>query len=219
MQVYSPIKNPFSSRISFLFFLILGFSSSSLKSQELLNNENKKFIFDFGGTFGAFFPYNGEDGFKNTIGSNAMTTLQATYKNSYFVRFKFGQTTVNYKTHVSFNSLQSKVDVKSNSTSIGLDIGYQRLYGRWQPFVFAGSGLAIIEEPKISYHSFNNQIDYGTKSSTNLYINAGFGVNYIISKSFIILGECQFYSVPGISKNSLTHLNGVSPVIGIKALL
>ncbi|ASK28750.1 hypothetical protein CEY12_00865 [Chryseobacterium sp. T16E-39] len=218
MPLYLSLKKILSQQY-IIYFIILCLLPASFKSQDLLNTENKKIYFDFGGTFGAFFPYSSTDGFKNTIGSNSVTSIQLTYNNKYFTRLKLGQTTVNYKASFSFNSLRSEVDVKTNSTNIGLDIGYQRMYGHWQPFLFAGSGIALIEEPSIHYSSADNQINYGTKSSNNLYLNFGIGVNYVISKTFIVLGECLFYTVPGISSNSLTHLNGVSPLIGIKAIL
>ncbi|WP_407481701.1 hypothetical protein [Elizabethkingia meningoseptica] len=108
---------------------------------------------------------------------------------------------------------------KINSTNLGIDSGYQMLNGKWQPFIFAGSGIAFIEEPRIDYDPSLKKINYGTNSTSNVYLNAGAGVNYIISKTFIILGEFLLYTVPGISSTSLTKLDGFSPVIGIKAVL
>lgn len=186
------------------------------------NNDDpaaRKLYLDFGGSVGVFIPYDQVKGQKTLTGSNAMTALQLNYHQDYFTKLQFGQTTVNFKSQSSFETVNSLIDAKANSTNLGLAFGYQHSFGRWQPFVLAGAGASFIDVPATSFAKVSNTVNYTTFSGTYLYINAGGGINYKISKSFILYLEGQGSTIPNLPNKSSTHLSGVSAMIGIKAPL
>ena len=186
------------------------------------NNEDvttRKFYFDFGGAIGVFIPFDQASDQKTLVGSNAMTYLQVNYHQNYFAKLQFGQTTVDFKSQTSFGALNSFVSAKANSTNLGMSFGYQRSFGKWQPFILGGAGASFIDVPASSFDAKTNTINHTTSSATNLYINAGAGVNFKISNSFIIFTEAQGSTIPDLPKNSNTHLSGISALIGIKATL
>lgn len=192
---------------------------NSILAQLSTDIDGTKYHLDFGGSFGAFFPYSKTNGLNSTVGSNAITYLQLNFKKHYFARLKLGQTTVDYKSIQNYSSLTTNVDAKINSTNIGLDLGYQKRWNHFQPYGFLGIGVSFFEKPDVTYSNSNNMVNFKTGSETQIYLNAGVGLNYIISRNFIIFGELQTITIPNIPTGSLTHLSGISPLLGIKALL
>jgi opacity protein-like surface antigen len=155
----------------------------------------------------------------NFSGSNAVTYLQFTYKSRYFAKFFFGQTTVAYKSQVRNEGGSSVIDAKANTNNIGVNLGYRRPMGRWTPYVMAGSGIALVDVPSVSYDANAGQSVYSTKSKPYNVVTAGAGVDYKIGKYFVPFLEGQLSAMPNPSAASLTHLSGVSLLIGIKASL
>lgn len=180
---------------------------------------DRKLYLDFGGSVGVFIPFDQVKGQKALYGSNAMTNLQLNYHQHYFARLQFSQTTVDFQSQNSFGSVSSSVSAKANSSNLGLSFGYQRSFGPWQPFVLLGAGASFIDVPATTLNANANTVSYTTSSSTNLYLNAGAGINYRISKSFVLFLEGQASTIPNLPGSSITHLNGISALIGIKAPL
>jgi opacity protein-like surface antigen len=207
-------------RTKFLMALIfIGVCQSTAHAQTNNDPTARKLYLDFGGSVGLFIPYDQVKGQKTLTGSNAMTSLQLNYLQDYFVKLQFGQTTVNFKSQSSFGPVNSLIDAKANSTNLGLNIGYQHSFGRWQPFILAGAGASFIDVPATSFNQSANTVSYTTFSGTYLYINAGGGINYKISNSFILFLEGQGSTIPNLPNKSSTHLSGISAMIGIKAPL
>lgn len=200
----------------FILIIVPIFLAATSHAQDI---QPKKIALDFGGGFGAFIPISKSSGMKSTIGSNALTYLQLTYKNKFFTKLQLGQTTVNYKSLQQFGTLKASTDSKINSTNIGLDFGYQHQWKRWQPYAYVGAGAAFMQTPTLEYNAENQAIAYKTKSINQLYLTGGIGANYVISPTFIIFVDLSAFTVPSLPKNSLTHLDGISPIIGIKAVL
>jgi hypothetical protein len=100
-----------------------------------------------------------------------------------------------------------------------MSFGYQQSFSKWQPFILGGAGASFIDIPITSFDKSSNTINYSTASSTNLYINAGAGMNFKISNSLIIFMEGQASTIPDLPKNSNTHLSGINAMTGIKATL
>ncbi|SDP27868.1 hypothetical protein SAMN05428975_0969 [Mucilaginibacter sp. OK268] len=199
--------------------IFIGALASTARAQSNDDPTARKLYLDFGGSVGLFIPYDQAKGQKTLTGSNAMTTLQLNYHQNYFAKLQFGQTTVNFKSQSNFGAVNSLIDAKANSTNLGLNIGYQHSFGRWQPFILAGAGASFIDVPATSFSQSTNTVNYTTFSGTYLYINAGGGVNYKISKSFILFLEGQGSTIPNLPNKSSTHLSGISAMIGIKAPL
>ncbi|ASU32837.1 hypothetical protein [Mucilaginibacter xinganensis] len=199
--------------------MFVGALVSTVRAQSNDDPTARKLYLDFGGSVGLFIPYDQVKNTKTLIGSNAMTALQLNYYQNYFVKLQLGQTTVDFKSQNNFGAINSLIDAKANSTNLGLAFGYQHNFGRWQPFVLAGAGASFIDVPATSFVNTSNTVNYTTGSGTYMYINAGGGINFKVSKSFIFFLECQGSTIPELSNKSSTHLSGISTMIGIKAPL
>lgn len=199
--------------------IALLFSSICAKAQDASDFPVRKWSLDFGGSVGVFIPFDQVKDSKTAIGSNAITTLQLNYREHFFTRLQFGQTTVDFKYRSTFPTINSDISAKANSTNLGLVFGYQRSFRRLQPYVFAGAGASFIDAPTAFYDLEQNMVNYRTLSGTHLQVIAGAGLNYRLSKTFILFLEGQAATIPDIPKNSATHLSGISALIGIKAPL
>jgi len=202
------------------FFIALICISTSLCTAHAQSSDDitmKKWYLDFGGSVGLFISSEQVKGQKTPVGSIALTYLQLNYKRNLFTKLQFGQTTVGFKSQSTFGTINSLVNTKANSTNLGLSMGYQRSFGKWQPFILAGSGASFIEVPATAFDT--NAVNYTTSSGSYLYINAGAGINYKVSKSFILFLEGQGSTIPNLPQKSSTHLTGISALIGIKAPL
>lgn len=201
---------------------ILLFCATLLMAQTESDSLSKKFSVDFGGSFGVFTPFKeSSKGFpddKNQQGSNGVTFLQLNYKDHYFAKLQFGQTTVSYKSIQSSNGFNSIIDSKANSTTIGINLGYQYKIKHWQPFVMVGSGTSFIDSPKIVLIN-ENTISYTTKTGNYLYLSGSLGVNYIFNRYFIVSLEGQASTLPTVPSKSDTHLSGMSIQLGLKSYL
>ena len=182
-----------------------------------------KFAFEFGGAVGVFLPISLEkekiENASNYSGSNAVTYLQVTYKFNYFAKFQYGQSSVAYKSQVSSGGSTLGIDSKVNTNNIGINLGYQRSFGKWQPYVMAGSGIALVDVPTVSYEAKTSQNVFSTRSESFTTVTVGAGLNYKIGKYFVPFIEGQLSALPNPSRSSLTHLSGVSMLVGIKASL
>jgi len=207
-------------KITFIMALIfIGAFAPAARAQSSDDPATKKLYLDFGGSVGLFLPFDQVKGQKTLTGSNAVTALQLNYIQNYFVKLQFGQTTVNFKSQSTFGGVNSLIDAKANSTNLGLALGYQCSFGRWQPFVLAGAGASFIDVPVASFDKTSATVNYITFSGSYVYVNAGVGINYKISKSFILFIEGQGSTIPNLPNRSSTHLSGISTMIGIKAPL
>jgi hypothetical protein len=207
-------------KITFIMALIfIGAFAFTARAQSNDDPTAKKLYLDFGGSVGLFIPFDQVKDQKTLTGSNAMTALQLNYRQNYFVKLQFGQTTVNFKSQNAFGAVNSLIDAKANSTNLGLALGYQHSFGRWQPFVLAGTGVSFIDVPVTSFDKTLATVNYTTFSGSYAYVNAGVGINYKISKSFILFLEGQGSTIPNLPNWSSTHLSGISTMIGIKAPL
>lgn len=191
------------------------FISAGLRAQSV---SEKKWSLDFGGSVGVMVPFDEDKDSRGQMGSNAITSLQLNYRNL-FARFQLGQTTVDFKYLNHFETINTKITAKSNSTNVGFLFGYQRQFGRFEPYMMLGAGVSFVDVPMAQYDKDDNSVNFTTKAGTYLQTNAGLGINYKISKSFILFLEGQVSTIPSIPRNSATHLSGVSVMIGIKAPL
>ena len=206
-----------------IFLTVLIFSDFGAFAQTDSVSQQRKFAFEFGGSIGVFLPVSLEkqkiENASKYTGSNAVTYLQVTYKSNYFAKFQFGQSSVAYKSQIISGGSTVGIDSKVNTNNIGINFGYQRSFGKWQPYVMAGSGIALVDVPTVSYDTKTAQNVFSTKSRSFNVITAGAGLNYKIGKYFVPFIEGQLSAMPNPSGSSLTHLSGVSMLIGIKASL
>jgi hypothetical protein len=203
----------------FILLICFGASVSIARAQNSDDPTSRKLYLDFGGSVGVFIPHDHAKGTKTLIGSNAMTSLQLNYRQDYFAKLQFGQTIVDFKSQSNFETANSSIAAKANSTNLGLVFGYQHSFGRWQPYILGGAGASFIDVPTTSFVKASNTINYTTSSGTYMYINAGAGINFKVSKAFIFYLEGQGSTIPDLPNKSNTHLSGISAMVGIKAPL
>ncbi|AMR33093.1 hypothetical protein A0256_17565 [Mucilaginibacter sp. PAMC 26640] len=203
------------------FILLICFVAffSIARAQNKAETTARKLYLDFGGSVGLFIPYDQAKGTKTLVGSNAMTSLQLNYQQDYFAKLQFGQSTVDFKSQSNFENVYSSIDAKANSTNLGLGLGYQHSFGRWQPYILGGAGTSFIDVPTTSFVKVSKTVSYTTSSGTYLYVNAGGGVNFKVSNAFIFYFESQASTIPNLPNKSNTHLSGISAMVGIKAPL
>lgn len=205
-----------------LFSLVLFSFTTLLMAQTETDSISKNFSMDFGGSFGVFAPFKGSSkefpDNKNQLGSNGVTFLQLNYKEHYFAKLQFGQTSVSYKSIQKSNGFNSIIDSKANNTTIGINLGYQYKIKNWQPFIMVGSGTSLIDSPKTTLIN-ENTISYTTKTGNYLYLSGSLGINYIFNKYFIVTLEGQASTLPTVPSGSDTHLSGMSLQLGLKSYL
>ena len=212
-----PSLSACQSKKNFLIvFLCAGHSFTSMAQADSVHHH--KWVLDFGGSIGVFVPFEKEQN-KIQIGSTAMTFLQLNFRKSYFARFQFGQTTVDYESKYQFPNGTASINSKANSTILGINLGYQYTWKRWNPYVMLGSHIAFIDVPTINTDLNDNNLSFSTATNPFLYLNAGAGINYNVSKSFIFMLESQISTIPNIPSNATTHLSGITFQIGIKSPL
>ena len=193
--------------------------SYTIKAQTIDSVKEHKWRIDFGGAIGLFAPFDQVAGEPMLLGTTSQTTVQFNYKKQFFGRVQFGETSVGYKSNTTFNGINSVIDANSNSINLGLGFGYHRGLGNWEPFIVAGLGPSLVRHPKADIEAVSNTVNYSNESKIYMYGNIGLGVNYNLSKSIMLLLECQATKISNLPKIPSTHLSGISALINVKFAL
>lgn len=202
------------------FITLISFGSRFMaKAQSTVNPLEHKWRIDFGGAIGLFAPFDQVGGEPMILGTTSQTTIQFNYKKQFFARVQLGETTVGYKSKSTFNGINSAIDANSSSTNLAFSFGYHRGLGSWTPFIVAGLGPALVRHPQAIFDAPSNTINYSNSSDLYLHGNLGLGVNYNLSKSVMLLLECQATKIPGLPKDPSPHLSGISALINVKIAL
>lgn len=205
-------------KVSFIALIFIG-SAYAVKGQTLAPAKDRKWRIDFGGAIGLFAPFDQVSGEPMLLGTTTQTTIQFNYKKQFFGRVQVGETSVGYKSNTVFNGVNSVIDANSSSMNLSLGLGYHRGLGNWEPFIYAGLGPALVHHPQAIFDESTRTIAYSNTSEIYLYGNIALGVNYNLSKSVIVMLECQANKIPNLPKTPSTHLNGISALINVKIAL
>lgn len=197
-------------------FLCIG---TSLIAKAQTQSDSSNWAIDFGGSVGLFIPFNQVNGEEMLIGTNSTTSVQFNYKRHFFARLQFGELSADFKYKTTLGSLKSEINSNTNSLNLALDIGYQSRLRKWQPLVYAGAGPSYVTIPAMTYDMNTNTARYTTNSSIQLYMNAGAGVNYYLSKSVILVLELQASTVLNLPQKPSANLTGISALVNIKITL
>ncbi|MCX2431013.1 outer membrane beta-barrel protein [Pedobacter sp. GR22-10] len=191
----------------------------TVKAQVSDPAKERKWRIDFGGAIGLFAPFDQVAGEPMLLGTTSQTTVQFNYKKQFFGRVQLGETSVGYKSNTASNGINSMIDANSNSINLGLGFGYHRGLGNWVPFIVAGLGPSLVRHPQADIDATSNTVNYSNDSKLYLYGNVGLGVNYNLSKSIMLLLECQATKIANLPKTPSTHLSGISALINVKFAL
>jgi hypothetical protein len=196
---------------SFIMFVIIIVSPYSVIAQSKWKSIS---IYSNGG-YGKSFSVNKAT--KNIDGGNIyFFQLQFEYQKKYFTRLTFDQYTMPYSETNNNNGLQYQINNKMQSTNIGLDIGLQsKQRSKMMGVAYAGTGLASMQMPKITYDSMTKFTNIFNTNKSCLFLRAGAGLEYGFNKYFIACLETQYVSVI----NTPANLNFLSFQIGFKSLL
>jgi len=197
-------------------FLCIGISFTA-KAQT--QSDSSIWTIDFGGSVGLFIPFNQVKGEEMLIGTTSTTSVQFNYKRHFFGRLQFGEISSEFKYKNTLGSLKSDINSNTNSLNLALDIGYQSRLRKWQPLVYAGAGPAYVFIPAMTYDMNTNTARYTTNESIQLYMNAGAGVNYYLSKSVILVFELQASTILNLPQRPSANLTGISALVNIKITL
>lgn len=196
-----------------LFFAIPG------KAQVKTDDKPRRFSYYFNGGVGVYVPLSRHGALKEA-GSLGSFQFQVDYKEHIFGRVFFDQYNIAYQINFTTrNGSDVQIKGKVPSSLIGLELGYGWHVNRFSPYAFVGTGIDITEVPVLDETPTTNNIKLSSDSQSSIAIRTGLGVNYKISKLFIVYFESQFLSFPVTSQVYSGNLNGVSFQAGFKTPL
>lgn len=196
----------------FIFFIGIFYTTAQ-------TTDNRRFEYYFNGSYGIYLP-------KDASGALAKSGIvytfqfQAYFKHNYFARLFFDQYNVNYKENKNFNGTTLNIDDNLVTNTYGLDLGYTFIEShKLSPYIYVGGGAATIKAPNLEFNESTNTLNSSSSSESFLTYRVGVGLEYEISKLFIISFESQYSSIPYETNLSDKQLNGVMTLIGFKTSL
>jgi len=163
--------------------LVQGQDSVRTKTEFLVN-----------GSFGMFFPLSSSSSFKTSGGVFAFQ-MQANFVNRQMVRLSFDQYNIGY--NASFTKGVQRIEVEDQValTFIGLDWGMLFPKGKWSPYFYIGAGAGLLDLPALA-PTDDASIKLVHSVSLAGALRAGLGVDYSLSRYFIIYAEAQGVLLP-----------------------
>jgi hypothetical protein len=189
------------------------------QEKESVDKEPTRFEYYFNSGFGYYFPLNNNE-FLGDRGASYSFNIQVNYKSNYFIQGYFDMSTINYKKDkIVVNGVVSSLDYKLNANNIGLDFGYTLPIKSFSPYAYIGAGVTFMDTPFIKSGTDSGEIIFGTKTKCFPQFNAAIGIDYEITRYFVLFGEIQYSST--FLKTSLDNqrLHGVSLLLGFKTPL
>jgi hypothetical protein len=191
----------------------------SVKAQVDSVTQARKLLYYFNGGIGLYIPTSthgalGETGFAGSF------QFQIDYKKHFFSRLYLDQYNISFLTDYTAQD-GSTVSIKGKipSTLIGLDLGYSLHIKKFSPYAYAGASIAITDIPFLEETSSSGNITLTSRSRSALSFRTGVGIDYKISRFFIVYFESQFVSFPITTQVYDGNLNGVSLQVGFKTPL
>jgi len=201
-----------------IFLISIFYFYQPLKAQEKTERA-RKLLYYFNGGIGVYIPMSTHGALGET-GSVGSFQFQVDYKEHLFSRIYFDQYNIAF--HTMFTTHDGSgmlIKGKVPTTAIGLEAGYSWHIKRFSPYVYGGTGIAVTDVPFLEEDVASKNVTLTTDSQSSLAFRLGVGVNYKISKMFIIYFESQYLSFPIATQVYKGDLNGVSLQIGFKTPL
>ncbi|MFM7485491.1 MAG: hypothetical protein ACKO13_01090, partial [Cytophagales bacterium] len=101
---------------------------------------------------------------------------------------------------------------------LGGDFGYAWQIGRFSPCAYAGLGLALVNLPQITTTT-GSRVQIDKPSIQTFAFRTGGGLDFEVTKNFILYLELQYLSIPDTNSLQQQPLNGISLQVGIKTPL
>ncbi|PSL29002.1 outer membrane protein with beta-barrel domain [Chitinophaga ginsengisoli] len=181
--------------------------------------EPKRFKYYFNSGIGYYLPFESSKWLADRGAAYAFN-FQCNYRDRYFTHLYFDMAVINYsKENTVVNNVASNFDYKLNANNVGLDIGYTLPMKKVSPYIYAGLGLSFMDTPFIKPGSAANDIVFGTKTNAFFQYRGAIGVDYKISRYFILYLEAMYSSTAFKSVLDDQRLQGVSLILGFKTPL
>jgi opacity protein-like surface antigen len=180
---------------------------------------SRKLLYYFNGGIGLYLPTSTHGALHET-GFASSFQFQVDYKKHYFSRLYLDQYNIAFSTKLTDNDgSQLTLKGKVPTTMIGLDAGYNWHIKKFSPYIFTGAGIAITDVPILEQISKPGNTTLTTQSQSALSFRGGVGVDYKISRFFILYFESQLLSFPITTQIYNGNLNGISLQVGFKTPL
>jgi opacity protein-like surface antigen len=176
-----------------------------------------RFEYYFNGAVGIYYPTNGPK--ESDYNGNTVTfQFQVNYKDHFFTRLFVDSYDIGYKNELTTQGITLAFNDRVQAINLGGDFGYTWLIGRFSPYAYAGLGLALVNLPQITT-TVGSRVQIDKPSIQTFAFRAGVGLDFEITKNFIVYLEGQLLSIPDTSPLQKQSLNGISLQAGIKTPL
>ncbi|MCA4895588.1 MAG: hypothetical protein ING84_11340 [Cytophagales bacterium] len=176
-----------------------------------------RFEYYFNGAVGIYNPTNGPKE-SDYAGNTFSFQFQVNYKDHFFTRLFVDSYDIGYKNELTTQGIVLAFNDRVQAINLGGDFGYTWLIGRVSPYAYAGVGLALVNLPQVTT-AVGNRVQIDKPSIQTFAFRTGAGLDFEITKNFIVYLEGQFLSIPDTSPLQRQALNGISLQAGIKTPL
>lgn len=208
-------------RINKIFIVATGIISiaSHVQGQDEKKKSSGKFEYSFNAGFGYFFPLRSSK-FLGDRGPVYSTNFQVTYKKHFLTHLFFDMVTVDYhKENINVNNVSYTLDYKLNANNIGIDLGYTYPVKKFAPYFFIGTGLSLMDTPFLKPGEQDQKVVFGTRTHSFLMFRGSIGLDYEISRSFILYLDGQYSTTAFRSVLDNKSIQGLSLQVGFKTPL
>lgn len=181
------------------------------------NKKPSRFEYYFNGAVGIYYPTRGPKE-SDYSGDTFTFQFQINYKDHFFTRLFVDSYDIGYKNELVTQGITLAFNDRVQAINLGGDFGYAWLIGRFSPYAYAGLGLALVNLPQITT-AVGNRVQIDKPSIQAFAFRGGAGLDFEITKNFIVYMESQFLSIPDTSQLQQQALNGISFQMGIKTPL
>jgi hypothetical protein len=143
----------------------------------------------------------------NNFGFHSATVVEADVTPHFFARITWDFFQLRYVQKITIGHPFIVAKSKNNGNAFYLSGGYKTSFKQWNYYTFAGAGLTLLNDPKLTTTIFDHgQYTYlSNQNSKNLSINWGFGVGHKLSSKEQVKIEINFFQLP--FNDSISYLS------------
>ncbi|MFM8833202.1 MAG: outer membrane beta-barrel protein [Cytophagales bacterium] len=184
---------------------------------EAQNKKPSRFEYYFNGAVGAYYPTKGPK--ESDYNGNMFSfQLQINYKDRFFTRPFIDSYDIGYKSELVTQGITLAFNDRVQTLNLGGDFGYAWQIGRFSPYAYTGLGLALVNLPQITTTT-SSRVQIDKPSIQTFAFRTGGGLDFEVTKNFILYLELQYLSIPDTNSLQQQPLNGISLQVGIKTPL
>ncbi len=145
---------------------------------------------------------------KNKFGFHSATVVEADVSPQFFMRLTWDFFQLRYTEKVAIGNQFMDVGSNNNGNAFYLSVGYQKAIKQWKYYGFAGSGLTLLNDPKLETVLLDNaRFTYlNNQNAQGFSVNLGIGVAYILSNKEQFKIETNFFNLPNLENSTYLSL-------------